>query len=494
MAAEPSTTDTSTTTTEPDTETGTSTSTADPKPTTADVLVVGAGPTGLLLAGDLATAGLRVTLVERRAHRISNLTRAFAIHARTLEALDARGLADALVKTGSVTPDLRVFGSVRIDFGHLRTRFPFLLITPQYEVERLLERRAVEAGVDFRYERELTSLTQSATTVTARLGTPEGGAETMTARYAVGADGHRSAVREAIGIPFPGEAVLKSIVLADVRLTNPPKELPLLSTAPDGNSFTFIAPFGDGYYRVIGWDRHHVVPDSDPVDFAEIRTLLRRTHGTDHGAHDARWLSRFHSDERQAPRYREGRVFLAGDAAHVHSPAGGQGLNTGLQDAANLSWKLARVLTDPATPDSLLDTYQSERHPVGTTVLRTSGALVRLAAAHTAPRRALRAVLTTVLKHLAPARHKAAGQISGISIAYDKHTHRAPDYALDGDTHLYEALRAGKFVQITPVGRAGSNTPTVPDALRVHWRPTSRRQDTLLVRPDGYTASPALPL
>ncbi|MBO0514935.1 FAD-dependent monooxygenase, partial [Streptomyces beijiangensis] len=400
MAAEPSTTDTSTTGTGT-TETGT------PGSTTTDVLVVGAGPTGLLLAGDLATAGLKVTLVERRAHRISNLTRAFAIHARTLEALDARGLADDLVKTGSITPALRVFGSVRMDFSHLRTRFPFLLITPQYEVERLLEKRAVEAGVDFRYERELTSLTQSATTVTAHLRTPEGAAETTTARYAVGADGHHSAVREALGIPFPGEAVLRSIVLADVRLTDPPKELPLLATAPDGDSFTFIAPFGDGYYRVIGWDRHHVVPDSDPVDFSEIRTLLQRTHGTDHGAHDARWLSRFHSDERQAPRYREGRVFLAGDAAHVHSPAGGQGLNTGLQDAANLSWKLARVLNNPATPEALLDTYQSERHPVGTSVLRTSGALVRLAVAHTAPRKALRAALTTVLKHLTPARRRA---------------------------------------------------------------------------------------
>ncbi|MEV0096452.1 FAD-dependent monooxygenase [Streptomyces sp. NPDC050738] len=469
MAAEPSTTET----------------------TTTDVLVVGAGPSGLLLAGDLAAAGLRVTLVERRPHKISNLTRAFAIHARTLEALDARGLADDLIKTGSITPALRVFGRVRMDLSHLPSRFPFLLITPQYEVERLLERRAVEAGVDFRYERELTSLTQSPTTVTAELRTADGTSETTTARYAVGTDGHRSAVREALGIPFPGEAVLKSIVLADVRLSEPPAELPQLSTAPDGNSFTFIAPFGDGYYRVIGWDRNHVVPDSDPVDFSEIRALLQRTHGTDHGAHDARWLSRFHSDERQAPRYREGRVFLAGDAAHVHSPAGGQGLNTGLQDAANLSWKLARVL-DGESPDTLLDTYQSERHPVGTAVLRTSGALVRLAVAHTAPRKALRAVLTTALNLLAPARRKAAGQISGTAIAYDKHTRRVPDIALSDDTRLYEALRAGKFVEITPLGTTAP--PTVTGAIQAHWRQSSSRKDTLLVRPDGYTTSAALPL
>ncbi|WP_329118953.1 FAD-dependent monooxygenase [Streptomyces sp. NBC_01465] len=471
MATEPSTTETTTTET--------------------DVLVVGAGPTGLLLAGDLATAGLKVTLVERRPHRISNLTRAFAVHARTLEALDARGLADDLIKTGHPTPELRVFGRLSVDLGTLRSRFPFLLTTPQYEVERLLERRAVEAGVDFRYERELTALTQTPTTVTARLRTPDGTSETTTARYAIGADGHRSAVREALGIPFPGKAVLKSIVLADLRLTEPPKEVPLLSTSPDGDSFTFIAPFGDGYYRVIGWDRNHVVPDTDPVDFAEIRTLLQRTHGTDLGAHDARWLSRFHSDERQAPRYREGRVFLAGDAAHVHSPAGGQGLNTGLQDAANLSWKLARVLTGQS-PEALLDTYQSERHPVGAAVLRTSGALVRLASANTAPRRALRTLATTALKYLAPARRRMAAQISGTGIAYAKDTRRVPDLALANNTRLYEALRAGKFVEVTPL--TSTEPPKMPTALQVHWQQSSPRKDTLLVRPDGYTASPALPL
>ncbi|BAU84142.1 oxygenase [Streptomyces laurentii] len=482
--------------------------TADDRGYDTDVLVVGAGPTGLLLAGDLAASGLRVTLVERRGPAVSNTTRAFAVHARTLEQLDARGLAEPLLATGTCLDQLEMFGRVTFDLSHLRTRFPYVLVTPQYEVERLLEDRARAAGADIRYDTELRGLRQDADSVTADLATTSEGAtsegaagpsdqpqdqprsRTLRARYLVGTDGVRSAVRRAIGLPFPGGAVIRSLVLADVRLTDTPPAALTLSSG--GDSFAVVIPFGDGWYRVMGWDRSRQVPDSEPVELDELRGIVLRAFGTDHGMHDARWLSRFHSDERQAPAYRAGRVFLAGDAAHVHSPAGGQGMNTGLQDAANLSWKLAAVLHGEAPdPGALLDSYQAERHPVGTQVLRSSGALIRLAIARTPLQRAARGVSARVLAHVRPVTSYAMGQVTGIGIAYDRDTHRVPDLKLR-EGRLYELLREGRFVLVAPEGTAPvppPSTPVAPDRLiRATWSNPARR-DTLLVRPDGYTAA-----
>ncbi|MEV4330494.1 FAD-dependent monooxygenase [Streptomyces sp. NPDC049597] len=462
-----------------------------------DVIVVGAGPTGLLLAGDLACVGVSVTLVERRPHEISNLTRAFGVHARTLELLDARGLADELVAKGTPITGLRLFGRLSLDLGALPSRFPFLLITPQYEVERLLERRARSAGVDFRHGTELTGLDQSRApaSVTAELRGADGTRSTLRARYLVGADGVRSGVRTALGLPFPGASVIRSIVLADVRLAEEPPGL--LTVDGAGGTFAFMAPFGDGWYRVMGWDHTRRVPDSEPVTLDEVRGIARRALGSDFGMHDARWISRFHSDERQAPAYRAGRVFLAGDAAHVHSPAGGQGMNTGLQDAANLSWKLASVIQGLA-PDSegLLDSYQSERHPVGRTVLRSSGAIVRLAMARTPLRRAVRSLAARLIGNVRPAARKAIGVVSGIGISYgaprDAHPltgRRAPDLRL-AEGRLYELLRKGEFVLIGPADEAApviAATPAVPGrVIRAHW--ASGRGTALLVRPDGYIA------
>ncbi|MFB6941660.1 FAD-dependent oxidoreductase [Streptomyces sp. NPDC060286] len=460
-------------------------------PDTVDVLVVGAGPTGLLLAGDLATQGLSVTLVERRPRETSNITRAFAIHARTLELLDARDLADELVKTGTPRTTLRFFGKLPLDLSRLRTRFPFVLITPQYEVERLLERRARAAGVRFRYDTELTALHQSdaSDTVTAELSEADGSPTTLSARFLVGTDGVHSRVRQALGLPFPGESVIRSIVLADVRLTEKPTDVLTVNGRRD--AFAFIAPFGDGWYRVMGWHRAHQRAGSDPVGLEELREITRSALGTDHGMHDPRWISRFHSDERQVPAYRTGRVFLAGDAAHVHSPAGGQGMNTGLQDAANLSWKLAAALRGhTAAAEALLDSYHAERHPVGARVLRSSGALVRLAMAGTPLQRTVRALISKTLSTIRPASDKALGLISGISIAYaaPRGAHpltakRAPDVSLR-EGRLYQLLRDGTFVLVTP---AGAVAPATPNPLvHAHW--TGGRTTTLLVRPDGYIA------
>ncbi|MER5885678.1 FAD-dependent oxidoreductase [Streptomyces sp. NPDC001941] len=457
-----------------------------------DVLVVGAGPTGLLLAGDLADRGLRVALVERRPGTGTNTTRAFAVHARTLEQFDARGLADELVKTGTPLSRLRLFGRLALDLGRLRSRFPFVLITPQYQVEAVLERRAASAGADFRYGTELLALAQDHESVTAQVRGPDGRPAALRARYLVGTDGVRSTVREALGLPFPGESVIRSLVLADVRLTDRPDTL--LTVNGNGKAFAFVVPFGDGWYRVIGWNPEHEAPDTAPVGIDELREICRRAFGTDFGMGEARWISRFHSDERQVPAYRTGRVFLAGDAAHVHSPAGGQGMNTGLQDAANLSWKLAEVLGGRAgDPEALLDSYHAERHPVGAAVLRSSGALVRLAMAHTPLRLAARDAAARLAGALGPLSGRAMGQISGIGIRYGagRGAHRltgrrVPDLRL-AEGRLYELLREGRFVLVAPEGADTSDAPaTAARAVRATW--TGPRRTALLVRPDGYAA------
>ncbi|GGX10337.1 FAD-dependent oxidoreductase [Streptomyces malachitofuscus] len=453
------------------------------------VIVVGSGPTGLLLAGDLAAANVPVTVVERRPHGISNLSRAFGVHARTLEQLDARGLAEPLLATGSTITELRLFRRLSLDLGTLPSRFPYLLITPQYEVERLLEERARELGVEFLFQHEVVGLRQDSEGVDLDVRVPDGTVVTRRAAYVVGTDGHRSAVRRAVGLPFPGVSVIKSLFLADVRLAERPPGVLTVNGA--GDSFAMIASFGDGWYRVMGWNRRHEVPDDAPLELDEVKEVARRALGTDYGMHDARWLSRFHSDERQAPEYRVGRVFLAGDAAHVHSPAGGQGMNTGLQDAANLGWKLAAAVQGRA-PEGLLDTYQTERHPVGKAVLRSSGGLVRLARATNPALRAVRALVTVVLNAVRPAGAKALARISGIGYAYPapRGAHRltgtrVPDVALRSG-RLYEALRGGRFVLITP-------EPYDVEGARKGWLTAERwasesRRTAMLVRPDGYVA------
>ncbi|HEY7272154.1 MAG TPA: FAD-dependent monooxygenase [Actinoplanes sp.] len=453
-------------------------------PEHADVVVVGAGPTGLLLAGDLAEAGVRVALLERRAAE-SNLARAFAVHARTMEQLQIRGVAAELAATGTTISRLVLYGRAAIDLSRLPSRFPSLLITPQSRTEEVLTRRLRRLGLPITGGTEVIGLTQDATGVEVRARTADGGSRRYRASYVVGADGVHSAVRTALGLPYPGRSVVRSLMLADVRLTDPPADV--LTVNGVGDAFAFVAPFGDGWYRVFAWNRRHQVADSAPVELSEVREATRRALGTDFGMHDPRFLSRFHSDERQVPAYRTGRVFLAGDAAHCHSPAGGQGMNTGMQDAANLGWKLAAAVTGWGSED-LLDSYHAERHPVGRQVLRSSGLLVRLALIQPRWGRAARNAITAAVLGIAPISARIAGSLSAIGVRYPAPPHadsrvgtRVPDVELRDGRTLAEALRGGRFVLLgQPVG----GLPHQVDAAQP--RSGGDPGTLTLVRPDGY--------
>jgi 2-polyprenyl-6-methoxyphenol hydroxylase-like FAD-dependent oxidoreductase len=452
----------------------------------ADVLIVGAGPTGLLLAGDLAETGVAVTVLERRAEE-SNVTRAFAVHARTMEELQIRGFAEELAKTGTQIQALRLFDRVQIDLSKLPSEFNSLLITPQYETERVLQQRADALGVRIVRGAEVTGVTQDDRGVDVAVRNAQGTAR-YRASYVVGADGVKSAVRKALGLPYPGRPVVKSIMLADVQLSTPPGDV--LAVNAVGDAFAFLAPFGDGWYRIFAWNRRNQVDDEAPLDLAEIREVTRRALGTDFGMHDPRWLSRFHSDERQVPRYRVGRVFLAGDAAHCHSPAGGMGMNTGMQDAANLSWKLAAAVHGWGS-EQLLDSYHDERHRVGRQVLRSSGAIIRLALIRPRWARQVRNAIAGALTEIPPVAAAVAGTISGIGIRYpappgaDRRVGiRVPNIALRSG-RLYSALHRGRFVLL---GTDAENIelPSQVDAVVPARR--CRPGALALVRPDGYLA------
>src|SRR5690349_14343466 len=248
--------------------------------TDVDVVVVGAGPTGLLLAGDLARAGVSCVVLERHAER-SNLTRAFAVHARTLEQLDARGVADELVATGTPESKLRFLGRHELSLPRLPSRFPYVLITPQYETERVLAGRARSLGADLRYRTHVTGLARFPDRVEV-IARPDGQPEHLVrASYVVGADGMHSIVRDAIGMPFPGKAVVRSVILADVRLSSePPDTLTLNAT---GQAFALIAPFGDGWFRIIAWHRDNQPAEDVPVSIEEVAEVARQALGTDYG-------------------------------------------------------------------------------------------------------------------------------------------------------------------------------------------------------------------
>jgi 2-polyprenyl-6-methoxyphenol hydroxylase-like FAD-dependent oxidoreductase len=455
-----------------------------------DVLVVGAGPTGLTAAGDLARAGRSVAVLERWP-AINPSSRAFATQARTLEVLDARGIADNLLARSHKASGVTIFAGARVDLTHLDSPYQFAMITPQTNVDQAIAGYAVAQGADIRRGVELVGLEQDADGVSATTR-PHGGGPQIRwrAKYLIGADGAHSTVRALLGVGFPGKTVLSSIVLADVKLAHGPTGggLTLGSTR---NEFAFLAPYdrheGDGHwYRAMVWDRKHQVSDSEPVDTQEIARILGRAMKTDVRLLEVSWKSRFHCDERQVEQYRHGRIFLAGDAAHVHSPIGGQGMNTGIQDAANLAWKLDVALA--GADDAVLDSYQAERHPIGKRVLLQSGMMARGITLRPRIARGIRNLLAPRLLRIPRVRDAVAGSFAGTTLRYP---HRAGDSGLVGGratqipligdrlTHLQ---REPGFVLIRECGRAAVGVTDLHQAERADSGPA------VLVRPDGYIA------
>jgi 2-polyprenyl-6-methoxyphenol hydroxylase-like FAD-dependent oxidoreductase len=459
-------------------------------PGQSDVVIVGAGPTGLTAAGDLARCGRSVVVLDRRP-QANPSSRAFATMARTLEILDARGLADDVLATAHRAPAVSIFAGARIDLTHLESRFPFVAVTPQTNVDRALTEYAASHGAQIRRDLEVVALEQDSTgvTITARRRA-DSRRLVLRASFVVGADGAHSTVRDLVGAAFPGKTVLSSVVLADVKLADGPTD-GVLTLGSNRDVFAFLAPYDhhdvDGaWYRTMVWDRGHQVSDTEPVDPGEVTGVLSRAMGRDLKVRDIGWLSRFHCDERQVDRYRCGRVFLAGDAAHVHSPMGGQGMNTGIQDAVNLAWKIDAVLSGAS--DEVLDTYHSERHPIGERVVLQSGVMARAITLRPRAARGLRNVLAPRLLRLPHVRDTVAGSFAGTTLRYAR---RRDDDPLVGtrateiplhETRLTLVQRSVGFVFVREAGAPCIGVRGLAEVERTDSGPA------VLVRPDGYIA------
>jgi 2-polyprenyl-6-methoxyphenol hydroxylase-like FAD-dependent oxidoreductase len=450
---------------------------------TSDVVVVGAGPTGLMMAAELALGGAKVQLLEERIDK-PNITRAFAVHARTLEFLDARGMADELLTRGTPVYEIAPPGGTTINMRELPSRFGMLLIVPQSGTEQVLQARVDDLGVEVVRGAEVVGLTQDDDGVTVKCAD---GASIAT-RYVVGCDGAHSTVRQLVGIEFTGKQYETHILLADVRLTRAPQET--LTGVTNERGAVLMIPFGDGWFRAIAWDRlREQAPLKEPVTIDEIRDSFHRIADEDYGMTEMRWSSRFLSERKQAERYRAGRVFIAGDAAHVHSPLGGQGMNTGIADAMNLGWKLAEAVGGTA-PGWLLDSYQSERLPVGAAVLRLTDAFNQLVLGRSKAQRLVQSLAVGTITRLPAGRRFMAGRLSQIGIDYPRASRgdhrligkRMPDVDCGG-TRLYELLREGRFVMVAN----GDVDVDRPDVITAVHR-DGDLPAAVLVRPDCFVA------
>jgi len=370
------------------------------------VVIAGGGPTGLMLAGELALARIDVAIVERRASQDLEGSRGGGLHARTIEVLDQRGIAERFLAQGQCHPVVHVH-PVAIEIGDLPTRHPYTLGLWQNHIERTLADWVGELGVPILREREVSGFTQDQHGVDVLLAD----GRSMRAQYLIGCDGGRSAVRKTAGIAFPGWDATKSWLIAEVRTATEPQ----WGFREDGHGTHGIGKSGsDGVARMVLTERE-LHADGEP-SLADISEALIAVYGSDFGIHDPVWISRFTDMTRQAATYRDRRVLLAGDAAHVHPPVGGQGLNLGVQDAVNLGWKLALVVKRVA-PESLLDTYDTERRAVGARVLRNTMAQVALSRVDERTK-ALSAVMVELLGG-DEARRRFAAEMSGLAIRYD---------------------------------------------------------------------------
>ncbi|ASN53510.1 hypothetical protein CGQ25_16615 [Sinomonas sp. R1AF57] len=462
------------------------------------VVIAGGGPTGMMLAAELALAGAEAVIVERRATQEVEGSRAGGLHARTLEILDMRGIVERFLDAGQ-TVQITAFAGIPLDMADLPTRHRYSLALRQAEIERLLAGWVAELGIPTLREREVTGLEQEEGGVVVRLS--DGGS--LRADYLVGCDGGRSLVRKAAGIAFPGWDPSVSSLIAEVEV----EEQPERSIRYTEEGTQAIGPIGTGpRVRVVVTETY--AGQGQPT-LDDVRRALVSVWGTDFGARSPTWISRFTDAARQAEAYRRGRVLLAGDAAHVHYPVGGQGLGTGVQDAVNLGWKLAQVVRGNA-PEALLDTYHAERHPVGARVLQAT--MAQTALTRRDPRMdALRAVVAELLAMEEPRRTYAAMQ-SGLDIRYDLGApageghpllgRRMPDLDLvtaDGPRRVFGLLRDARPVLLN-LGepgalRTGRWTDRVrlvdaahDGALRLPVFGEVPAPEGVLIRPDGHVA------
>jgi len=330
-----------------------------------DVIIAGGGPAGLMLAGELRLHGVHVVVLEKDTEP-SGHARALGLHVRSIEVMDQRGLLERFLALGRQYPLGGFFAGIKKPApGRLDTAHPYILGIPQNLTERLLAEHAIEVGTEIRRGCELTGLSQDDTGVTAELAD----GTRLRARYLVGCDGGRSIVRKLLGIGFPGEPARTEWLLAEAEITAAPQALDAAAAEARAAGVRFgPVPHADGVYGFVVPAAEVAEDGAAPPTLEEVRQRLRALAGTDFGVHSPRRLSRFGDATRLAERYRDGRVLLAGDAAHIHPPMGGQGLNLGIQDAFNLGWKLAAEVGGRA-PEGLLDSYQAERHPVAADVL-----------------------------------------------------------------------------------------------------------------------------
>jgi 3-(3-hydroxy-phenyl)propionate hydroxylase len=369
------------------------------------VVIVGGGPTGLMLAGELVLAGVDVAIVERRASQDLIGSRAGGLHARTIEVLDQRGIADRFLSQGQVA-QVAGFAWIRLDISDFPTRHNYGLGLWQKHIERILADWVEELAVPIHRGREVTGFAQDDTGIDVELSD----GQSLRAAYLVGCDGGRSLIRKAAGIEFPGWDPTTSCLIAEVELGEEPE----WGLRRDDKGIHSLSRLEDGPVGVLVTEQH-LGHTSEPT-LRDLSEALIAVYGTDYGIHSPTWISRFTDMTRQAAAYRDRRVLLAGDAAHVHFPVGGQGLNLGVQDAVNLGWKLAQVVHQTA-PESLLDTYHAERHPVAARVLRNTMAQTALLRPDERIE-ALRDTMSELLSMDEP-RKRFAAMMSGLDIHYD---------------------------------------------------------------------------
>jgi 3-(3-hydroxy-phenyl)propionate hydroxylase len=458
------------------------------------VVIAGGGPTGLMLAAELALAGVDVAIVERRASHDLTGSRAGGLHSRTIEVLDQRGIADRFLSQGQVA-QVAGFAWIPLDISDFPTRHNYGLGLWQNHIERILASWVGELAVPIYRGREVTGFAQDDTGVDVEVSD----GQSLRAEYLVGCDGGRSLIRKAAGIEFPGWDPTMSCLIAEVEMAEEPE----WGIRRDDKGIHSLSRLEDGPVRVLVTEQH-VGQTSEPT-LRDLSEALIAVFGTDYGIHSPTWISRFTDMTRQAASYRDRRVLLAGDAAHVHSPAGGQGLNIGVQDAVNLGWKLAQVVNQ-TSPESLLDTYHAERHPVGARVLQNTMAQTALMGSG-ARIDALRDTMSELLSMDEP-RKRFAAMMSGLDIHYDLGEghpllgRRLPDLDLvtaNGPLRVFTLLHDARPVLLNLGEPGGFDITPWADRVRLidaeyvgKWElpvfggvtaPTA-----VLIRPDGYVA------